>query len=202
VPEATPADLPRLVRVENEVRWRGQAALSIVAAVALYWIVAWYLDAPFRVPETLLVALTVALLSTAVAGMASARRIREALQETLPAPPAAMYETRADAGERRSRVFVMVLFAVSVMLIADRVVGGGGVIAGVVVGLFAVVGVVDVLEANRWRKAELGRMARLYLLLPPNALAGRYGRVEVYERPRPPRASDEGDPTVELDSLG
>jgi hypothetical protein len=201
VPEATPADLPRLVRVENEVRWRGQAALSIVAAVALYWIVAWYLDAPFRVPETLLVTLIVALLSTTVAGMASARRIREALQETLPTPSAAMYETRADAGDRRSRVFFLVLFAVTVMLIADRLVGGGGVIAGVVVGLFVVVGIVDVLEANRWREAELSRMARLYLLLPSNALAGRYGRVEIYERPRPPRASDEGDPTLEIDSL-
>jgi len=201
VPEATLADLPRLVRVENEVRWRGQAALSTVAAVALYWVVSWYLDAPFRVPETLLVALIVALLSTAVAGMASALRIREGLQETAPPPPSAVYETRANAGDRRSRVFVIVLFAVTALLIADRVVVGGGVIAGVIVGLFLVMGIVDVLEANRWRKAELGRLARLYILIPSNALAGRYGRVEVYERPRPPRASDEGDPTVELDSL-
>ena len=201
MPEATLADLPRLVRIENEVRWRGQAALSIVAAVALYWIVAWYLDAPFQVPETMLVTLIVALLSATVAGLASARRVREALQETDPPPSAALIETRADAGERRSRVFVMVLFAVSVLLIADRVVGGGGVIAGVVAGLLLVVGIVDVLEANRWRAAELSRMARLYLLLPPNALAGRYGRLEAYERPRPPRAGDDGDPTVEIEGL-
>jgi hypothetical protein len=199
VPDATLADLPRLVRVEEEVRWRGQAALSVVAAVALYWLLAWYLDASFKVLETLLVAIVVALLSTAVAGLSSAGRIREALDETEPPPPSSLIETRADAGDRRSRVFVIVLFAVAALLVVDRVVGGGGIIAGVVVGLFTVVGVVDALEARRWRKAELSRMSRMYILLQPGALAGRYGRLEVYERPRPPRASDEGDPTVEIE---
>ena len=183
------------------MRWRGQAALSIVAAVALFWLVAWYLDAPFRVAETLLVMVVAALLCAAVIGLSSARRIREALDGTEPPPPGALFETRADAGERRSRVFVIVLFAVAAMLIVDRLVDGGGIIAGLAVGLFGVIGAVDTFEAQRWRKAELSRMARLYILIQPNALAGRYGRVELYERPRPPRASDDGDPTVELEGL-
>lgn len=183
------------------MRWRGQAALSVVAAVALFWIVAWYLDAPFRVAETLLVTIVAALLCVAVVGLSSARRIREALESTEPPPSGALFETRADATDRRSRVFVVVLFAVAAMLIVDRLVDGGGIIAGLVVGLFGVVGVIDTIEAQRWRKAEISRLARLYILIQPNALAGRYGRVDIYERPRPPRASDDGDPTIELEGL-
>lgn len=183
------------------MRWRGQAALSVVAAVALFWIVAWYLDAPFRVGETLLLTIVAALLCAAVIGLSSAGRIREALHSTEPPPVGVIVETRADATERRTKVFVIVLIAVAAMLIIDRLVDGGGIVAGLMVGLFGVLGVVDTIEAQRWRKAELSRMARLYILIQPNALAGRYGRVEVYERPRPPRASDDGDPTVELEGL-
>lgn len=197
--EGALTDVPRLVKVDDEVRWRGQAALSIVATVTAYWLLAWYLDAPFEVLQTVLVTIAVSLLSIAVTGLSSARRIREALEETEPSPTGALFETRAAAADRRTRVFVIVLFAVGALLVLDRVVDGGGIVAGMVVGLLLVVGTVDLAEAGRWRKAELGRMSRLYILLPPGAMAGRYGQLEVYERPRPPRASDEGDPTVELE---
>jgi hypothetical protein len=182
MPGATVADLPRLVRIDGEVRWRGQAALAIAVAVVLYWATAWYLEAPFETLPVLLVCAGTALLTAIAALLSTRRRVPEALEATRRPPPA-LYETRADARDRRSRLVLLVLFAVAALLVVDRVVDGGGAIAGLVVGLFAVLGAVDLVEARRWREAERARDSRLYILIPGRAMGGRYGRVEVYEAP-------------------
>ena len=66
----------------------------------------------------------------------------------------------------------------------------GGVMAGLLAGLFGTAGAVDWLESRRWRAAERDRDARLYLLIGPNALVARFGRTQVYEAPR--RDADRG----------
>jgi hypothetical protein len=123
-----------------------------------------------------------AVLAAVPALLSTRRRVPEALAATRRPPPA-LYETRADARDRRSKLVLLVLFAVAALLVVDRVVDGGGAIAGLVVGLFAVLGGVDLHEARRWRAAERERGTRLYILIPVRAMAGRYGRVEVYEAP-------------------
>jgi hypothetical protein len=182
MPGAIVADLPRLVRIHGEVRWRGQAAIAVAVAVVLYWVTAWYLDAPVEPLPALLVLAGTAVLTAIAALLSTRRRVPEALAATRRPPPA-LYETRADARDRRSKLVLLVLFAVAALLVVDRVVDGGGAIAGLVVGLFAVLGAVDLYEAGRWRASERERGTRLYILIPARAMAGRYGRVEVYEAP-------------------
>ena len=116
-----------------------------------------------------------------MAGLSSARRIREALDETEPPPSSSLIETRADAGDRRSRVFVIVLFAVAALLVADRVVGGGGIIAGVVVGLFvtglfSAVAVTSVHAASEWSTAT-NRAAAVSLVMTGIPLGGAVAAV-------------------------
>jgi hypothetical protein len=57
--------------------------------------------------------------------------------------------------------------------------------AGLIVGLFAVAGIVDLFEGRRWGEAEDARRARLYVMVRPNALVASFGRIEIYEVPRP-----------------
>lgn len=184
------ADLPRLVRVAAEVGWRGQTSLALVGLVVAYWVLASVLDQPLRLGETLLVAIAAALLTAGIAGLSSARRVREALERSLRPRPAMLYETAADGRDRRARVMLLVAFAVAALLVVDRVVEGGGLIAGLVSGLMLVLGGVDLIEARRWQRIERELNVRLYLLIPPNAMAGRYGRIEVYEVPRERSATD------------
>jgi hypothetical protein len=184
MPDAMLAGLPRLVRIAEEVRWRGGAGVAIAFAVSAYWLAQWLLDVDVRVLESLLSLLAVSVLTAGVGGLASTGRMREALRDTRPPPRLAVYETQADGRERRARFTGIVLFGAVVLLVFDRVTGGGGVMAGLLAGLFGTAGVLDRWEARRWLAAERERDARLYLLIRPNALVARFGRTEVYEAPR------------------
>jgi hypothetical protein len=184
MPDAMLAGLPRLVRVAEEMRWRGGAGVAIALAVAAYWLTQWLLDADVRGLETLVSLLAVSVLTAGVAGLASAGRMRDALRETRPPPRLAVYETQADGRERHARFTGIVLLGAVVLLVFDRVTGGGGVMAGLLAGLFGTAGVVDRWEARRWLAAERARDSRLYLLIRPNAMVAKFGRSEVYEAPR------------------
>lgn len=181
MPDTALAGLPRLVRASDEVRWRGGGAAALAVAVAAYWTMAWLLDQPTDALRTGL-SFAVALLgSSAAAAVTSGRRLREGLAQTLPPPRLSVYETRADARERRVRLTGIVVTGALVLLAFDRVTDGGGGMAGLLAGLFLGVGAVDRLESRRWDAAERTRRARLYMLVRPPAMVARFGVTEIYE---------------------
>lgn len=196
--DAAFAGLPRLVRSSDELRWRGGAAIALAVAVAAYWTLDWLLDQPVEAGRTGL-SFAVALIgATTVASVNSGRRLREGLAATLPPPRLSVYETRADARERRVRLTGIVVTGALVLLVFDRVTGGGGGMAGLLAGLFAGVGGVDRLEARRWAQAARARRAQLYLMVRPPAMVASFGLTQVYEASR----GDDIEPVGRAGGLG
>lgn len=195
MPQATLAGLPRLVRVAVEVRWRGQCALGMALAVAGFWTASWLLDQGMRPVETGLAAASIGLPTLVVSLLAGGRRVREALRRSMPPPRSTVHETLADARERRSRLAGVVLTGIIVLLLFDQATQGGGVMAGLVTGLFGALGVAEVREAALWDAAEDRRGARLFAVVRPHALTTRIGTVEVFETPRPDHRRRALEPT-------
>lgn len=188
------AGLPRLVRVTEEVRLRGQTAVSIAVSVAAYWVLAWFMDEPVDVLTTGANFGVVAALAATVALVVSVRRVREGLSAP-PRPPAlCVHETRAAARERRTRLAGPVVLGVILLLVFDRATDGEGRMAGLVAGLFLAVGAVDWWESGRWRAAERARGSMLYVLVRANALVSPYGVTDVYEVVRPTDEPAHRDP--------
>lgn len=195
---ATLADLPRLVRVGDEVGWRGQLALSVAAMVGAYGIASWLFGSPLRIGDATLMALVAAVFGGGIAAFSSARRVRESVRATASPPAAAVYETTADSRDRRQRTTLLLVFVAGSLLVVDRIVGGGGLIAGLLIGLFGAVGAVDLIEARRWEVVEKAIRSFLYVLIPPRGLAGGYGSVELFEIPRDPDVRAPADDGLEL----
>ena len=196
--DATLADLPRLVRVGDEVGWRGQLALSLAAMVGAYGIASWLFGSPLRARDALLMALVAAVFGGGIAAFSSARRVRESVRATSSPPSAAVYETTADSRDRRQRTTLLLVFVAGSLLIVDRIAGGGGLIAGLMIGLFGAVGAVDLVEARRWEVVEKAIRAFLYVLIQPRGLAGGYGAVDLYEIPREPETGPAVEDGLEL----
>ncbi|MDX6554505.1 MAG: hypothetical protein QOD86_700 [Miltoncostaeaceae bacterium] len=185
MPESALAGLPRLVRVATELRFRGQAGLGIAVATAGFWAFSWLLDEPMHELQSLLALLVTGVPTLLISYVTAGRRVEEALRRTLPPPRGSIHETHADARDRRTRLAGIVLTGVIVLLMFDILTEGGGVMAGLVVGLFGALGLVDRIEAERWERAEQRRDARLFLLIRPHALSTRFGAAQVYELQRP-----------------
>ncbi|MDX6646381.1 MAG: hypothetical protein QOK40_2108 [Miltoncostaeaceae bacterium] len=191
MPNAMLAGLPRLVRVADEVRARGQATLSVGAAVAVYWVCLWLLDQPVSPLRTLIALLIAGLPASLMASVGSGRRLAAVRKDLRPPPRVAVYETIADGRERRARLAGILLLAAVVLLVFDRLTTGEGTMAGLTTGFFISVGVVDLLEARRWAEAERARAVRLYVVVRPNAMVASYGPTDVYEVPRADADRDE-----------
>jgi hypothetical protein len=191
MPNAMLAGLPRLVRVAEEVRARGQATLSVGAAVAAYWVCLWLLDQPVSPLRTLIALLIAGLPASLMASVGSGRRLAAVRKDLRPPPRVAVYETIADGRERRARLAGILLLAAVVLLVFDRLTTGEGTMAGLTTGFFISVGVVDLLEARRWAEAERARAVRLYVVVRPNAMVASYGPTDVYEVPRADADRDE-----------
>jgi hypothetical protein len=184
-PETLLAGLPRLVRVADEVRWRGQFCVATAAVVALFWVLSWLVDEPVRAGVTALAAAAVAVPTLAVGAIGMSRRVRERLARALPPPRASVHETLAVSRERRMKLSGAVLTGIVLLLLFERFTDGAGVIAGLVVGLLAAAGAVDWTESRRWETAERERETRLYVMVRPDALSPRLGAAQIYETPRP-----------------
>jgi len=185
VADAVLAGLPRLVRVVEEVRMRGVAAIGVGTAAAGWWMLAFLIDQDVSVLNTLVAGGALGVLTLVIAAVFSARRLAAAKDVRKP-PRGAVYETTADGRERRVRLAGIVVFGVIVLLAFDRLTGGAGEMAGLVAGLFLPVGAVDLLEARSWASLERMREegAGLYVLVRPQALMASMAGGEVYERPR------------------
>jgi hypothetical protein len=193
VADAALAGLPRLVRAWDEVRVRGVAGVGIGVAAAGWWMIVWLLDQPVSELRTLLGAAAVGVPSLLLAGRASARRLR-AVDRVAPPPRPSVYETAADARERRTRLAGIVVLGVIVLVMFDRLTDGGGEMAGLIAGLFIAVGVVDLMEARTWQRLERAHPGGLYMVVRPHALMAHMGAGEIYERPRSDR-SDVPEPS-------
>jgi hypothetical protein len=184
-PETLLAGLPRLVRVADEVRWRGQFCVATAAVVALFWVLSWLVDEPVRAGVTALATAAVAVPTLAVGATGMSRRVLERLDRALPPPRASVHETLAVSRERRMKLSGAVLTGIVLLLLFERFTDGAGVIAGLVVGLLAAAGAVDWAESRRWESAERERETRLYVMVRPDALSPRLGAAQIYETPRP-----------------
>jgi hypothetical protein len=178
------AGLPRLVRVRDEIRMRGVAALGIGAATAGWWMLSWLLGEGVLGLRFVVAALGIGI-PALFAAMAVSRRRMRAAENLYPPPRAAVYETMAAARERRTRLAGVVLFGVIILMIFDRFSHGGGEMAGMVAGLFVPFGAVDVREARRWTRLEAeNHDTRLYVLVPAHAMMAPFAPEAIYERPR------------------
>ena len=141
--------------------------------------------------RTLVSVLVAGLPASLMAAVGSGRRLAAVQKELKPPPRVAVYETFADARERRARLAGILLLAAVVLLIFDRLTGGEGTMAGLTVGFFASIGITDLFEARRWLEAERARRVRLLVVVRPNAMVASYGPTEVYEVPRADADRDE-----------
>ena len=178
------AGLPRLVRVRDEVRMRGIAALGIGAATVGWWMLAWLLSEGVQGLRFVLAIAGIGVPTLIVTTLVSGRRVRAA--DPLRVPPGiAVYETIAAARERRTRLAGVVMFGVIILMVFDRFSHGAGEMAGLVAGLFVPIGAVDTLESRKWVALEREHHdTRLYVLVPAHAFMARFGPQEIYERPR------------------
>jgi hypothetical protein len=175
-PESLLAGLPRLVRVADETRWRGQASVATAVVITLFWTATWLLGEPVREGATLLAALV---------APSGARRIRESLDRAVPPPRATVHETLANTRDRRMRLAGIVLTGVIAMLIFDRFTGGGGLMAGLLAGALGSLGAIDWIASRAWDAAERERETRVFVVIRPDALSPKIVATEVYETPRP-----------------
>lgn len=180
--DATLAGLPRLVRVIEEVRQRGVAAVGVGVAAAGWWMVAWLLGQDVS-PLTTGLAVAVVGIPTLVLATLGSRRRLAAAAVPQPPPRLAVYETAADGRDRRIRLAGVVVMGVIILMMFDRLTGEGGEMAGMVAGLFGAVGLVDLREARAWHRLEMGRPGGLYVAVRPHALMAHMGPGDVYERP-------------------
>jgi hypothetical protein len=174
-----------LVRVADETRWRGQAAVATALVVAVFWLCTWLLGQPVRPGATALAAIAVALPTLFVASLSSGRRIRERLRDAGRPPRASVHETIANSRDRRLKLAGIVLTGIIALLVFDRFTGGGGIMAGLVAGLLGSLGAADWMEASQWDAAERERETRIFALIRPDALTPRLGTAPIFEAPRP-----------------
>lgn len=189
-PDTVLAALPRVVRVADETRWRGQAALGTAVVLAVFWSLTWLLGEPVEQVRTPVGLVAVALPTLLVAGLASRRRVEATLMRALPTPRSVVHETAAHARDRRMRLSTVVLFGIILLLVFDRFSGGGGMMAGLMAGLMLATGIVDLREARMWRDAERARQVRLFVLVRPRALMPALSPDDIFQAP----ASGAGGP--------
>ncbi len=184
-PDSLLAGLPRLVRVADETRWRGQAGVATALVVAAFWVSTWLLGEPVRVGATALAAAAAAIPALVISTAAGRRRIRDSLARAVPPPRATVHETLASSRERRVRLAGVVLTGIIALLIFDRFTGGGGLMAGLLAGALGSLGAVDWVASRSWEQAERERGTRVFVVIRPDALSPRLAASDVYETPRP-----------------
>jgi hypothetical protein len=185
--DALLAGLPRIARAAEEVRLRGLLAIATAVAASAWWLVQWLLDQPVEASRTALFAVAVLVLAVVTGAVNVPRRVREGLRDARSPTARVVYETRADANDRRVRLSGAVFLSAIVILMFDRLAGWDGVTAGVIAGAGVGLGVWDLVEARRWAGAERARDADLYLRIGPRALVAGLGVAHVFEVPSPPK---------------
>ena len=191
--DAALAGLPRIVRADDEIRWRGQVLTSLGLASLSYWIILWLVDGPVEPAFAGIVFGAALLFALVLGGVTSRRRFAHAML-TLRPPRSVVHETPADARERRVRAATVMFLGVGILLLLDTLVSEVGATAALVAGAGIGAGIIDRLEARRWALAEDEHESRIFLVLRPNALIARMGIQDAYELPRGRRGDDDAPP--------
>ncbi|MGI9539595.1 MAG: hypothetical protein ACR2N6_05545 [Miltoncostaeaceae bacterium] len=169
------------MRAAPELRWRGTAALGTAAATVVYWVSTWLVGVPVDPLWTAIGFAAIAAPAIPATTLTRVRRIDLSLREAKSPPRNSVYETAANARERRLRLAAIVLMGVIMLLALDRVLEAGGTTAGLTAGLLAAFGLSDLLDARRFAEAERHRETRVYYLIPPLAFTPRFGVATLYE---------------------
>lgn len=188
--DAALAGLPRIVRADDEVRWRGQVLTTLGLAALSYWIILWLLDGPVDPRFAGVVAGMAFLLALGLGAITSRRRFAHAML-TLRPPRSVVHETLADARERRVRAATVMFLGVGTLLLLDTLVSEVGATAALVAGAGVGMGIIDRLEARRWTQAEDERDSRIFVMIRPNALIAGMGANDAYQLPRRRPPADE-----------
>lgn len=191
--DAALAGLPRIVRADDEIRWRGQVLTSLGLASLSYWIILWLVEGPVDPLFAGIVFAAALLFALVLGGLTSRRRFAHAML-TLRPPRSVVHETVADARERRVRAATVMFLGVGILLLLDTFVSDVGATAALVAGAGIGGGIIDRLEARRWVQAEEEHESRIFLMLRPNALIARMGIQDAYELPRGRRDGDDAPP--------
>lgn len=178
------------MRVSDEARWRGQAAVATSLVIVAFWLLSWWAGEPIDPGLSILAAAAVAVPTLLSCALTSGRRMREGLVRAVPPPRSTVYETVASSRDRRLKLAGIVLTGIVALLLFDRFTDGTGMTAGLLVGLLASLGAVDWWEARVWEDAERERGTRIFVMVRPDALSPRIMPSEVYETPRPGGARD------------
>ncbi len=187
------AGLPRIVRAADEIRWRGQAMLSLGLASACYWIVMWLVDGPVQPLAASTVFMTSLMMSLVLSAITSRRRLAYALDH-ITNPRAMVHETPADARERQALAAVVFVFGAVILLMMDTAISEVGATAALLAGGGIGIGATDLLEARRWQQVEASRSSRLFLMISPGAMLVRMGTGNAYELPGVSRPDDGPSP--------
>ena len=173
------------MRVADEARWRGQAAVATSLVIVAFWLLSWWADVPLDPRLTVFAGAAVAVPTLLSCALTGSRRMRDGLVHAVPPPRSTVYETVASTRDRRLRLAGIVLTGIVALLLFDRFMGGSGLTAGLLAGLLGSLGAVDWWEARHWEQAERERGTRIFVMVRPDALSPRILPHEVYETPRP-----------------
>ncbi len=177
---------------------RGWLAVALAVSTAAWWCVQWLLDQPVEPARTGIVALVVVVLAAHLGWLNARRHLRRGLERTQPPTPKVVYETRADAANRRIRFSGAVFLTAMIVLVFDTLAQWQGISAGVVTAAALAAGVADLWESRLWRAAERERGTELYLLVNANALVASYGEPRVFEVPPDVAARERERPGFDL----
>lgn len=158
--------------------------MATALVIILFWTATWLLGEPVRIAATAVAAAAAVLPTLLIATARGGRRVRESLARAVPPPRSTVHETLASTRERRMRLAGVVLTGIIALLLFDRFTGGGGLMAGLLVGALGGLGAAEWVEARRWDEAERERESRIYVVVRPDALSPRLGSPDVYEAPR------------------
>lgn len=189
--DAALAGLPRIVRADDEVRWRGQVLTSLGLAALSYWIIVWLFDGPVEPLPAGVIFLASLVFAFVLGAITSRRRFAHGML-TLRPPRSVVHETIADGRERRMRAATIMFLGVGTLLVLDTLISEIGGTAALVAGVGLGLGMVDRLEARRWAMAEDERDSRIFLMIRPNALIAGMGVQDAYALPRG-RSGDDHD---------
>ncbi len=194
--DAALAGLPRIVRADDEIGWRGQVLTSLGLAALAYWIILWLVDGPVEPLPAGIVAAAALLLALVLGALTSRRRFAHAIL-TLRPPGPVVHETTADSFERRVRAATVMFLGVGTLLVLDTLISEIGGTAALIAGAGIGVGIIDRLEARRWERTQRERDSRIFLMIRPRALMAGMGVQDAYEVPRG-RLPDDGPSPFDL----
>ncbi len=181
MPNAALTDRPRLARAVFEQRSSATIALGIAMCTVAWWFSELAVGRDVTPVRSAIAGAVGAIVVGSIMGWAVARRVRRAVVH--PQPPSGwVYETRAAASQRQTRLALLTVMGPVVLLAIDRLSREGGELAGALAGGFAAASVCLFVESRAWSRRERRDQRFLYLPLRPHALMPPLATTDVYSR--------------------